>query len=389
MPIRKIERKKVDPRKIKSKNFVSCYIEVENVLSKGSLVASDPSREEFRLVSEVTIPSRQFKKSRHGKKLETDRTFSSTFMKDLARQIFLDLLSKSGLPPSKIDFLTVYATPFGDLKTPTETGNLFRELFNSCKTEFDENLPELEVGVSKIAANETKCEMIADGSKRIIKSKGQLSTVPQGFLDFSTYMSGLTNPQGDPTAVSGLITGLGLAIFDSLAQGHSEVNSKNGTVLQIPENSGRVYIKEAESLAGRAAELIKIQRVPSGTTRVGDIPVNVEESYKKNVKLVGCDVRDNGDKLGEITDLGKEASSYGTATLQRVIDRTFARFIGKIIKKLYEEGLIETDSIICISGRNHFSNRRLESAMKFLRKTGFEKISKRAVYIENPASFGN
>ncbi|KXA97529.1 hypothetical protein AKJ37_02785 [candidate division MSBL1 archaeon SCGC-AAA259I09] len=240
----------------------------------------------------------------------------------------------------------------------------------------------------KIAANELKSKAILVGGKRIISSSTEIDFYPNIFLDISTYFSGISHKYKNPEKITGLVSGLGAEIIDALARAHGKVDSKKGTILQLPNNKGDVYEEEVTECVSKISKIINIQRVPSGTKRVGHIPIDVDESYKQKIKLISCDAGENGSKLEKITDIGRTAASFGTATLRKVIIKTFSRLLSRTIQTMYNEDLISPKSRICISGRQTFPEFQIEETIKHLKSTGFEKIADNTVFIKNPACFG-
>ncbi|KXA91235.1 hypothetical protein AKJ63_01735, partial [candidate division MSBL1 archaeon SCGC-AAA259D18] len=308
-------------------------------------------------------------------------------LEKITSHLLSSLLEGSGLSPDDIDFLSAYSDAFAKFEDPEEETELIREILGSCRTQLGGESKVSEPESPKIAANEPKSEMISTGANFILKSRDDLNVQPHVFLDLSTCFSGLAYSSGSKREVEVLVSGLGSAVLDALARGHPDVNSQYGSTLQISDPTGETYEEESSQLASQVAEQVRIRRAPSGTRRIGSIPVDVRESYDQKVKLIGCDVGKNESELDNIIEIGREASSYGTATIQRVIDLSFARLIGKMTRSLYEEGIIETGSGLCVSGRENFSKEKREEVKTLLVEMGLEKIAEKTVFVDNPASY--
>lgn len=387
MSIKKIERAKSDSKRKIDQMKKLCYIELENVLSKGTLIASNPSENENYLVKEIrkTTPERLRHIQKEGMKSHKNLRDKSN-LKSFIISLLNNLFENSNVSKSEVDKFFALTDSYGAIERPEDIFQLIDSILAICEDELEYSPTKIESKSPRIAGNELKAKFGALGAAKIMESELQLKDPPSGYIDLSTYLSGFfTLSEKDNL---GLVSGLGLEILDALAGGRGKLNQKHGTILQLPTSSGEIYKEIVADLAPQVSNLIKVGRVPSGDKRVGGIPIDVRESYNQKVRLIGCDVGKNGNKLGEITELGRRAASYGLATLDRLIDKSFARLVGKIIKSLYEEELITSESSICISSRQVLSEKKFEIMSGYLEEMGFEKIAKNMFFVENPTSFG-
>ncbi len=388
MKIKKFERERLDSdQKIEGMEKY-LYIDLESAVSKGTLIASNPAENKSYLLEEIQKPtSRELRATLRDKTGVFGNYNLQSELKGFLSGLLKDLFEDKRIFKSKIDNLFALTDSCRAMKNPEDISQLIKRIMVICEEELGGTLSKINFEKPRIAGNELKARVGARGCKRILESKLSSNESLDGYLDLSTYLSGITFSSNEGSE-SGLISGFGLEILDALAKGEGEVNRDHGTILQLPSSDGRVYEEVAKDLASRVSNLINVNRVPSGSKRIGGIPIDIEESYRKNVKLMGCDAGKNGDKLSEIVKIGQRAASYGLATLKKLLDKTIARLIGKIIKSLYEEELIDSASNICISSRRPLAEKKFEIISKYLEEIGFRKIAKKMIFVENPASFG-
>lgn len=385
-----VERKRINSDDLTGDELIVGYIEVESVVSTGTLVALDRTQQERRLLGEVAVPTERFtKKSDSGEyRFLTGRALSRDSLDDLTSHLISSLLLNSNLSSSGIDFLTAYSDAFVGLDEPEESTFLIRDILDSCTKKLDIDSSELKFDTPKFAANELKSRKGATGAERIIKLERGFDVSTLIFIDLSTIASGLVKSEEKSINFNGLIVGLGSAILDSLAKGYGGVNHEHGNTFKIPKKGGKIYRDEVDEFASQATELIDVRRVSSGTKQIGKVPVDVEETYDKHVRLVGCDVGRNGSDLSKITGIGRKAASYGSATLQKLIDKIFARLVGKIVSSVYEEELIDNVSSLCVSGRRDVTKNKIAETLNLLNELGFKEVAKNTFFVENPATFG-
>ncbi|KXB06015.1 hypothetical protein AKJ51_04335 [candidate division MSBL1 archaeon SCGC-AAA382A20] len=382
-----VKPKKISSREIKESDKTYCHVESESILSKACLILKKSESREIRLLKKITKPSYRQRISSKLNNSENNHYSYNTKMKEFTLQILEDLFTKTEFPVKKIDQLTAYTDTYNVLKTPGDIQKVIEIILNTESSHFD--FPKkIHPEKPKIAANELKSKAVSRGARRIISMNSKANYSPSVYLDFSTYLSGLTHRHRKPDKITGLLSGTGMKILNALARGHSEVDSKNGNVLQLPTGRGEIYNNEVEEYVSQVNKLIDIGRVPSGTKRIGGIPVNVSESYKSGVKLIGCEVKGNKSDFENITNIGKKAASYGSATLEKMIEKTYSLILGRLISFLYNESLIEPESKICISGCNTPTKSLIKEVVNELKDMGFEKSAKNLIFIENPEIFG-
>ncbi len=377
MVIRKFYREKLNPKTIDEASSSHCFIELETKISKATLTYFDHKNNRTYLLEEVSVPTSSFASSNEEEyKFIDNNCISKSSINSLVSHLFSNLSKES---KEGINFLLAHSDLFGNLNRPQEIVEPISEITEYCKEVNKKQINSAEINAPRITANEIKSKMVAEGAKNILKNN--IETFPRLYIDISSCISGLSCSKGNHKRVTGLITGLGYTILDAMLPGENVLE-------KVESDTDKVYESISEEISSKVAKLIETKRVPTGSTRFGRVPVSVEYSHEKNIKLIGCDVGKNGDKLGEIAKLGSESISYGKATLKRTADEVFARLIIKMIERFYEEELIGEESRVCISSINNSNEERINLVLEKLENRGFEKIAEKVVFVENPASFG-
>jgi len=384
-----INRKRIESSKKSSEeDILCCHLEVGEALSRWTLFTVDYKFEKFQLISEIELPPQQLIEQNSGGIKVSSKEKRFTNINKISEQILAHINNDSNLNIRNIKYITADSDFYSELTSPEDIQELVKEILDSytkCASyNFDRITPEKPM----IAGNEIRSKAISRGAKRIISGKKASLLLPHAFLDLSTYTSGLTHSNTGSGKLTGLISGLGMNIFDAIARAHGDLDPISGTNLQLPEGNGEVYEKEVDKCVSEISNLINLRRIPSGTDRVGKIPVNVDKSYEEKIKLIGCDIGKNGSDLDKITKIGRRAASFGTATLNELVNKSISLLIGKIISILYNEELINSESKICISGRESFSEYVIGEIKRQLKNMGFDQIGEKIIFIENPSSFG-
>lgn len=367
--------------------MLSLHIEIGKIICHGTILAVNREQNEFRIVREIShstnlLIKNKLKEYRPPPQLSAENTI------DIAVSSILDsILSKKGIKKENIDYLTAHWNDYSKLKTLEDETELINKILDTTREKFNHSPKTYTPKTPKITANELKCEALKTGGKNLIESTANLIP-PTVFLDFSTFSSGISINQNSKNDRLGLFSGLGMIILDFLARGLGDIDSNTGTFSQIPESEGEVYTNEVSDFISQITELISINRVPSGTPMVGNVPIDVKTSYEKEIRLIGCDVGTNGNKLKNIKNIGKKVASYGTATLKELLVRSFARFVGKTIRVMVLEELIHSESTICISTRNDLTSYWKKKLISTMKEIGFEKNVKNIYFLDNPASIG-
>ena len=107
-----------------------------------------------------------------------------------------------------------------------------------------------------------------------------------------------------------------------------------------------------ESFAEQVHELISIETVPENVDKYGSVPVSPKAAEDIGVTLLGCDVGDNGSRLGELTEIGAQIySKHGLKTMFATLDLVSARMVSRLVKLAYDNKIITGKTTIGLTGR--------------------------------------
>lgn len=391
--IRAIRRKKLDPGKISDHHLVVGLIDLEGSVARFTLLAGNKRTGKSYFLGEAVSPTEDLL-GRAGGGAEFETITGVQFTRDSLERVIAQLssqgLADADIGAERVDYIFC-TSDAADREGPYKGDGLLQAMKNSCKSAFGKEClsPTLhsETVYSELAANANRAVLVARGMRREIESQywPLESTI---YIDLSTSLSGLSTTDGSPSSMNSILTGLGGRIFGALAKGYE---NKNETISASPnstKNSGRIYEGEAEDLAAKSSELIEVGRIPAGRSRVGMVPVDVNKSYDLNVKMIGCDVGENGSDLYRLTQLGRRAASYGLATLRSMIDKVCARLIGKLTNAVDEEELLGKNTTLAISGHETVKEDRRKLIIEFLKKMGLKRVADRTVFIKDAAPQG-
>lgn len=367
---------------------LSLHIQIGKVICSGTILAKTCEQKEFQVVKGIShsisfLLRNELEEDSRRTDLSKERLIDI-----VVSSIFKSLFSKNEIRKENIDYLTAHWSDYSKLRDPAEITDFINKILNKGQEKFDNTPTTFRPKPPKIIGNELKCKALRYGGRTLTESYSGLKDTPPVFLDFSTFSSGISVKKDTQDPPSGLFSGLGMIILDFLARGHGDIDENFGTISQIPESDGEIYGSELSDFVSEITELIDIKRIPSGTQIIGNIPVDVESSYDKEIRLIGCDVGTNGDELNKIKTIGKKAAAYGTASLNELLVRTFARLVGKTIRVMKKEELISNASSICISTRNDLSRYWKKNLVKTIKEIGFEKTGRNIYFLEDPSSIG-
>jgi hypothetical protein len=143
--------------------------------------------------------------------------------------------------------------------------------------------------------------------------------------------------------------------------------------------------KKAEANALEAHKLINITKVPMDVERFGTVPVNPEAAEKAGTTLIGCDVGFNGDKLGELMDLGAQFyDADGLPTLLSTLDYVSTNIVKRVLDVAFKENVIVPGSALGITGRAGITGRKPELILEAVQDK-FENV----VFVEDGLALGS
>jgi len=218
----------------------------------------------------------------------------------------------------------------------------------------------------EIVANEMEGELATVGIKEGAKWAGVDFRNPCVSMDFGTTLDGRITDDGIPYARTiGNFCGLAGAIPDNIVKGALEEDNITALDLFEGKNQGSSKRKKSKFFSSRTRReasienytdkihhLIRIEKVPLDRKKYGYIPVNPKVAEDIGVTLIGCDVGENGDRLNELREMGREIMEKdGLEMLSSTIDVVCAVMVERLLKVSLKEGLISDKTAIGLTGR--------------------------------------
>ena len=262
--------------------------------------------------------------------------------------------------------------------------------------------PKGTTGVEMVA-NEMEGELAMAG----IKEGAKWTTVdfrnPCISIDFGTTLDGrITSPvaAGSPNPFSdtiGNFCGLAGAVPDALVRGTGLVKERTGTALDLfgdeSTKNAKYKVKKPSEVVKKYVEqchaLISIEVVPPSRDRYGRVPVHADIAAQSGVSLIGVDVGENGSKLNELGELGKEIHKHGKRVLTEVVDRVCAQMALRLLDVAHEQGLIFPDTTIGFTGRAAISGMKPYYVLEGVVERGyFEDPENRLVFVDDGLARG-
>ena len=250
---------------------------------------------------------------------------------------------------------------------------------------------------SEIAANEMEAELSTAGIKVGAKWIGVDFRNPVITLDFGTTLKGRVTDDALPYANTiASICGLGGAVADALTQGSKLVDSEQGSALEAVGQSALTQKgtwEAAEEFAEEAFNQLRISKVPQNTMRFGTVPVDTAAAEKAGVRLLGCDIGENGSNINPLRKLGAEVQrDRGRETLFQMLDIVMARIACEIVKIALEDGLINQNISIGVTGRAGITGDKPMLFLKYIDELGFLPkefpVEDRIVFVEDGLALG-
>lgn len=213
----------------------------------------------------------------------------------------------------------------------------------------------------EVVANEMEGELATVGIKEGAKWAGIDYRNPCASLDFGTTLDGrITNDDLPYAKTIGNFCGLAGAIPDNLVRG--AYNKRDISALDVIKDQDRrmnsfikrknSFYKISKTYIEEINEIIKIEKVPTNAKMYGLVPVNAEAAIKNDIVLIGCDVGKNGDRFGELREIGRRiVDEKGIDTLYYVIDEICSTVAERLIRVAIDEELINSKTAIGFTGR--------------------------------------
>ena len=237
-------------------------------------------------------------------------------------------------------------------------------------------------------ANEMEGELVTAGIKLGAKWTDVDYRNPCVSLDFGSTLAGRIVNDNEPYANTvGNFLGLAGVVSDSLARGSGKIDKKNGAALDLYSDKAmkKADHKKAEANALEAHKLVNITKVPMDVDRFGTVPVDPVAAENAGTTLIGCDVGFNGDKLGELMELGAQFyDADGLPTLLSTLDYVSANIVKRVLDVAFKENVIVPGSALGITGRAGITGRKPELILEAVQDK-FESV----VFVEDGLALGS
>jgi putative methanogenesis marker protein 14 len=251
--------------------------------------------------------------------------------------------------------------------------------------------PQGSTGV-EVVANEMEGELATAGIKEGSRWTDVDFRNPCLSLDFGTTLDGRITSEELPYANTiGNFCGLAGAIPDAIVQGTGLVDKATGATLDIfDEKVKPEFNKEAQEFAKRVGDIVTVEKVPIGRTKYGLVPVNPAAAQSNKVVLIGCDVGENGSRLGELSQIGAELyKAKGLRTLFATLDIISAQIARRLIEVGIQEGLVTKKTAIGITGRAGISGNKPDLILEEIDKLNlYDEPEKNIVFVDDGLARG-
>ncbi|MHA2220986.1 MAG: methanogenesis marker 14 protein [Candidatus Thorarchaeota archaeon] len=376
--------------------YTVASVELGNTTTKCILVTTNLETAE---IYEIEKEVRMTRDVRPPKKKE-DIFGSTVFGVDLTRESVSELVSDiltTTIERSRIDierdlhFVVRSTGVTASFASPAEVGTIVQALAEGCLNAgipprkmtaslSAENLPpdiqqytwlrkvyfdgavasSLPPSNTEIVANEMEGELISAGLKGAAKSTDIDFRNPIITLDFGTTLAGRVTDDGFPYARTvGSFAGLAGAIPDALAKGSGLIDTKTGSVLDIPQSKRSQKKPIDPSWKEEVHDIIRVTKVSKSDKRYGTVPVDARAAEDSGTVLVGVDAGVNGSGLDDLTKLGKSiVQSGGIDALFALTDVVQADIVQLILSIIESEGLVLKTTSLGLTGRAIISGRK-------------------------------
>jgi putative methanogenesis marker protein 14 len=385
--------------------YVTASVELGNTTTKCILTATNLNNSHCYLLDKTVKMTRDIRPPKADEKVFGKTVWGIELSKEAVAEMIkdtvLESLKKAGVDKDEdLDFVVRSTGVTAGFSTAEEAGQLIIALADGCldagipprkmsPAMSPEQLPErlrkytlLEniqfdgAVVSVIppkgpqsTANEMEGELVTAGIKLGSKWTDVDYRNPCVSLDFGSTLAGRIVNNNEPYANTvGNFLGLAGVVSDSLAKGSGKVDPKYGAALDLytPKLDKKGDKKKAKENAKKVHKYVNIRKVPLGVERFGTVPINPEAAEEAGTCLIGCDVGENGDKLDDLTDLGREIyENDGLPTLVSTMDYVSANIVYRALDVAFKENVIEEGSVLGITGRAGITGRKPELILEY------------------------
>lgn len=406
--------------------FVVASVELGNTTTKCILTATDLKIGKTYLVKKTVRLTKEARDPKAGEEVFGKTLWGKLLSEESIAEFIADIITETvisaGLKIDDIHFVVRSTGVTSGFSTPEEVGRMIKALAKGClmakihpsrmiapfskesiplnlreysKLDFSPftgavagSLPPKSYG--EVMANEMEAELSTAGIKMGAKWINVDFRNPVITMDFGTTLKGRVINDSLPYGETiGSITGLGGAISDSIAQGIGY-----DSALEFSQHSikGVESFEVAEQLASEVHKYVKIEKIPSGVTRYGMIPVNSTAAVKANILLIGCDVGCNGNQIPKLRELGKQfTEDYGLTIIPLVLDFIQSMAVKRIVEILLYSGIVSEKYSIGITGRAGTTGFKPKITLKYIDDLNMYRsfrVEDMVVFVEDGLALG-
>ena len=404
--------------------YVTASVELGNTTTKCVLMATNLNNSESYLLNKTVRMTRDIRKPKVNEdvfgKTVWGIELSKEAVSEMIQETVLKSLKKANLDKNKdLDFVVRSTGVTAGFSTAEEAGQLIIALADGC---LDAGIPTRKMtpamSVSQLdnrlqkysllenvmfdgavvsvippkgkesVANEMEGELVTAGIKLGSKWTDVDYRNPCVSIDFGSTLAGRIVNNNEPYANTvGNFLGLAGVIADSIVKGTDEVDKNHGAALDIYSDKllKKGNQKKARENAIEIHKIIDIRKVPENVTRFGTVPLDPISAKEAGTLLIGCDVGVNGDKLDELSALGKKFyENDGLPTLLATLDHVSAMIVNRLLEVAFSENVISEGSALGITGRAGITGKKPELILEYVQDK-FEDV----VFVEDGLALGS
>jgi putative methanogenesis marker protein 14 len=380
--------------------YISASVELGNTTTKCIVTATNLNSSHSYILNKTVNMTRDIRHPKEGEEVFGETVWGIKLTKEsvseMVRDTILESLNKANVDIEKdLDFVVRSTGVTAGFKTTEEVGKLIIALANGCleagippskmsPAMSSKSLPErirdytlldmvmfdgsvvsvLPPKGKEVVANEMEGELVTAGIKLGSKWTSVDYRNPCVSIDFGSTLAGRIVNNDKPYAYTvGDFLGLAGVISDSIIKGTGKVSKEGGAAIDLYSKNilKKADWKTAQVNANEVHKLINIQKVSLDCDRFGTVPLDPVAAADAGTALIGCDVGFNGDKLSELTELGKELyDAHGLSTLFGTLDHVAALIVKRLLDVAFEENLITEGSVLGITGRAGVTGKKPE-----------------------------
>ena len=417
-------------------HYIVASVEVGNTTTKCILMAVNLDTGRSSLVNRTVKMTRDVRRPLEGEEVFgytlNDVPLSREAVAELVRETLVECHRAVNLSiKDDLNFVVRSTGVVAGFRTPEEVGNIIRALADGClqagvppssmtpaltienippafrpytlidKVSFSGGVagvfpPRGGTGV-EIVANEMEGELATAGIKEGAKATRVDYRNPCVSLDFGTTLDGrVTNSELPYATTIANFCGLAGAIPDAIIKGTGLVDRKLGAALDVlsERSPGRlVWMRKGRMIEEYTEEIhehITIETVPSSRDHYGTVPVNPKAAEALNVKLIGCDVGENGSKLQRLEEIGRRMyEECNLKTISAILDLTMARVVRRLVEVVLENDLMSEETAIGVTGRAAITGDKPKLILREIGELGvYRKPEENIVFVDDGLARG-